>query len=201
MQRADKRKFHYIYKITRDDGRFYIGMHSTDNLDDGYFGSGNLITRSVKKHGISRHSKEIIEFVDSREELKSREKEIVCLETLDDIKCMNLKLGGEGGFSSAEHQFKAQSSGGKSCANRLVTDENFRREYSEKMSRSKQGHQTFLNHKHREETKEKMRKSKNQGEKNSQFGTCWVTEGIKPIKIHKQHLDEYLTKGFRRGRK
>lgn len=41
MKRAIFRKYHYIYKITRNqDGKFYVGMHSTDDLDDGYFGSG-----------------------------------------------------------------------------------------------------------------------------------------------------------------
>ena len=45
--------------------------------------------------------------------------------------------------------------------------------------------------KHTEETKNKMRKSKNAGEHNSQFGTCWVTIGVKPVKIKKEQLDEY----------
>lgn len=39
QNRSDRRKHHYIYKITRDDGFYYIGMHSTDDLDDGYFGT------------------------------------------------------------------------------------------------------------------------------------------------------------------
>lgn len=42
MKQAVRRKYHFIYKITRlDNNRYYIGMHSTDNLDDGYFGSSN----------------------------------------------------------------------------------------------------------------------------------------------------------------
>lgn len=48
--RANQRKFHFIYKITRNDdsGRFYIGLHSTDNLNDGYFGSGQVLWIAVK---------------------------------------------------------------------------------------------------------------------------------------------------------
>lgn len=57
---------------------------------------------------------------------------------------------------------------------------------------------------HREETKLKIAKSMvgvQVGEKNSQFGTCWVTDGVKPIKIKKEQLDEYLADGYSRGRK
>jgi len=96
MQRADRRQYHYIYKITRDDGKYYIGMHSTDDLDDGYFGSGQRISRSIKKHGKERHIKEILEFLPTREELRLREKELVTEELLGDEMCLNLALGGQG---------------------------------------------------------------------------------------------------------
>ena len=104
MSRADQRKFHYIYKITRLDesGKYYIGMHSTDNVDDGYFGSGSYLSKSIKKHGKEKHGKEILEFLDSREALKLRERELVDEELLLDKRCMNLQLGGEGGFTSAQ---------------------------------------------------------------------------------------------------
>lgn len=100
--RADQRKFHYIYKITRTDGsgKFYVGMHSTDNLEDGYFGSGQRLWKSIKKHGKEKHSKEILEFLPSRKELKNRERELVNEELLGDKLCMNLRVGGEGGAQS-----------------------------------------------------------------------------------------------------
>lgn len=91
------KKFHYIYKITRFDGKYYIGLHSTNNLDDGYFGSGKRLWRSIKKYGKDAHTKEIIEFLPTREELKSREKEIVNQECISDPLCMNIALGGTGG--------------------------------------------------------------------------------------------------------
>lgn len=97
MKQASRRKHHYIYKITRGDtGRFYIGMHSTDDLDDGYFGSGKIITASIKKHGKEKHHKEILEHLPTREALKLRERELVNEELLGDRRCMNLKLGGDG---------------------------------------------------------------------------------------------------------
>ena len=67
MKQASRRQYHYIYKITRLDesGRYYIGMHSTDDLEDGYFGSGKLIIRSINKHGKEKHQKEILEFLPS----------------------------------------------------------------------------------------------------------------------------------------
>jgi hypothetical protein len=77
MRRADQRKYHYIYRIDRDDGRYYIGMHSTDDLDDGYFGSGSLLSKSIKKYGVEKHVKHILEYLPSRESLRIREKILV----------------------------------------------------------------------------------------------------------------------------
>lgn len=94
--RADKRKFHYIYKITRFDGKYYIGMHSTDDLEDGYFGSGQRLWHSLKYHGKEKHSMEILEFLPSRQALKERERELVNAERLKDSLCLNLVEGGGG---------------------------------------------------------------------------------------------------------
>mgnify|MGYP000965306345 CR=1 FL=1 len=71
-------KFNYIYKITNTKNRnYYIGMHSTHNLDDGYMGGGKRITNSVRKHGKDAHTKEILEYFDDRESLRQKEIEIV----------------------------------------------------------------------------------------------------------------------------
>ena len=67
MPRKEK-SIHYLYKTTcKVTGRYYIGMHSTSNIDDGYLGSGKRLRYSIRKHGEDNHEKEILEFFDSRE--------------------------------------------------------------------------------------------------------------------------------------
>lgn len=90
-------KYNFIYKITREDGKFYVGMHSTNNLNDGYMGSGKYIKSSIKKYGRDKHKLEILEFVETREILKIKERDMVTEEMLLDGKCMNLTTGGNGG--------------------------------------------------------------------------------------------------------
>jgi hypothetical protein len=89
--------FHYLYKITRADGAYYIGIHSTSNLDDDYFGSGTRLSASVKKHGKSYHTKEILEWFETREEAEQRESALVTEDTIKDPQCLNLVPGGKRG--------------------------------------------------------------------------------------------------------
>ena len=98
MPRKQK-KYHYIYKTTNIlNDKFYIGMHSTDNLDDGYVGSGKRLWYSINKHGKENHICEILEHLPDRKALKSREAEIVNKNLLNDKLCMNLAIGGGYGW-------------------------------------------------------------------------------------------------------
>lgn len=214
-RQASRRKYHYIYKITREDGKFYIGMHSTDDLDDGYFGSGTLLSKSIKKHGKEKHNKEILEFLPTREALKLREKELVNEELIGDKLCMNLRLGGEGGggFSSEEHKQKFVSAGPRIHHEKMATDKEYAEAHSRKLSEAMlRRHATgtakpirtcfkWEGKKHTLETLAKMRKSKNVGESNSSFGTIWIMNDDKSLKVRKSELEEYLNKGFKLGRK
>jgi hypothetical protein len=92
------KKFYYVYKTTCIiTAKFYIGVHSTDELDDGYKGSGKILLRSIKKYGSDNHKTRILEFLSSKQEMYHREAQIVNEELLQNSMCMNLTLGGYGG--------------------------------------------------------------------------------------------------------
>lgn len=45
-------KYHYVFIITNKiTGRLYLGVHSTNNLEDEYFGYGKLLSNALKKYG------------------------------------------------------------------------------------------------------------------------------------------------------
>jgi hypothetical protein len=76
---------HFIYKTTHKNGKYYIGRHSTENIDDGYIGSGRWPLSIKDKSSLKR---EILEFVDNENELIQREGEYL-LEHYGKPNCMN----------------------------------------------------------------------------------------------------------------
>lgn len=226
MIRADKRKYHFIYRTTcLITNRYYIGMHSTENLEDGYIGSGKRLWNSIRKYGKENHTCEIVEFLPERKELVTREKQIVNEELLNDELCMNLRLGGEGGFDylnkslTPEQRTKSGLAGpyhniGKyddAWKDNLRTKriQGIRKAYAEgKMPGfSKEaivkGCLAANSEKSKQKRKETFIKIEHQqGEKNSSFGTCWIYHNlIGSRKCKKDLLPEYIEQGWIKGRK
>lgn len=213
MARKEK-KYHFIYKTTNLlSGKYYIGMHSTYNLNDGYMGSGDRLRRSLKKYGIENHKVEILEFVSSREELKKREEEIVNLNEIAKEKCLNLRVGGTGGFSieqqklnnkkSLERQKKLKENNPEWVAkkSKKVSESNLQQ--YESGLREKKHFFDWTGKQLDEETKKKIgiaNSVKQKGEKNSQFGTCWITKDETNKKIKKEELDNFIKQGWMKGR-
>lgn len=195
-----------IYKITNlINNKYYIGKHKTDNLDDGYMGSGKLIKRAIEKYGLENFKKEILFDLESEELMNFKEAELVIISE----ETYNLCPGGRGGFGYINSDPLLRiSSAGINKVNDLYKEEKkiWGKKWAERTheilrTRRKNGeiisNKGFSGRKHSEETKSKMKKSKNSGENNPQFGSKWITNGISNKKI--KFLCD-IPEGWRLGR-
>lgn len=71
-------KYNYVYIITDlTNNMKYIGKHSTNNLDDGYMGSGILLKEAQRNKGIEYFTKDILHMCETEgEAFKMERKEI-----------------------------------------------------------------------------------------------------------------------------
>ena len=90
---------HYlVYRITNTlNGRYYIGAHSTNDINDSYMGSGELIKKAILKYGLSNFKKEILYEARDKREMYEKEKELV-VSTYSDPLSYNMNSGGKGGW-------------------------------------------------------------------------------------------------------
>lgn len=211
--RADRRKYHIIYKTTcLITKKFYVGMHSTDNLEDGYIGSGKHLWKSVNKYGKENHITEILEMLPNRSELINREKQIVNEDFIKDKMCMNLMVGGDGGFISDEQQKNRSSIGGKKAIPFLKelrnnpewvknNSTNISKGIKQAINDGRFTPPSFAGKTHSNETIQKFkdsRKGTGAGQNNSQYGKCWITNDLESKKINK---GDTIPEGWKLGRK
>ena len=92
------KRYFYFYKITNNiNSKFYYGVHSTNNLNDGYMGSGIALHKAINKYGVENFTKEIIQFFDDEVSMYEYEKDFVNEQLVKNTKCYNLTTGGGGG--------------------------------------------------------------------------------------------------------
>ena len=186
-------------------------MHSTNDVDDGYLGSGIYLGRSINKHGLENHDCEKLEFLETRKKLKEREAEIVNEELINDSLCMNLALGGGGGsgcFTKEQLQKGGKNAYAKLYKNTWQNKDWVKRHNVRSSEQFKKLHKDgffigkcFTGLNHSTESKRKIgiaNSAKQKGELNSQYGTCWITNEKENKKIHR---GDDIPNGYRLGRK
>lgn len=210
------------YKITCNiTGKYYIGSHKTDNIDDGYMGSGRFIRQSIMQYGVENHTKEILGVFDTREESLELEHRLVKEKRqLEREQCLNASSGGfsfdyvnatgKNVYDRTPEQWERQLSLLKSAREKQALMESTIPGYKDKRlakisATKKEYYKThpgsFYGKKHSEESKQKMRDSAKDihaGKNNSQYGTFWVTNGYTNMKWSARRGD--IPTGYRRGR-
>jgi hypothetical protein len=132
--------FYYMYQVkNKVNGKIYVGVHKTSNMNDGYMGSGKIISAAINKYGVENFEKTILETFENSETMFKREKEVVTEEFLSRDDVYNLRRGGSGGFdylnkTGQNNKDKQYLKGGKTYASRLKTDEEFRTSESQRKS-------------------------------------------------------------------
>lgn len=212
--------YYTVYKITNQiNGKIYIGMHQTKDLEDGYMGSGTYLKRAKQKYGIENFTKEILFIFDTYEDMAEKERELVNEEFVSEDTNYNQVVGGGNGYYWI-NKFGLNTYEGKAAKDRaklielatpkrielLNTDEDFRRNYSKSVSTGvKRYYENNESHwsgrKHSDETKRKIslaNKKSQAGKKNSQFGTMWITNGTESKKVD---MTSPIPNGWVKGRK
>jgi len=204
---------YYLYEIKNNiNGKIYVGVHKTKVLDDGYMGSGKIIKRAVEKHGIENFSKTILETFESSELMFAREKEIVTDEFLKREDVYNLRRGGYGGFDFLNKNIDTVEMArrgrlgvipGKTLNWGQLPNQKKMREKAYN-TRKKNGFNISAMQKAvlTEEVKLKRKNTfkeigHQRGDKNSQSGTIWITDGKNNKKIKKTDI---IPEGWNTGR-
>ena len=212
---------HYvIYKIKNTaNNKIYIGKHQTDNLNDGYMGSGKHLLYSQNKYGLDKFKKEILYEFETEEEMNDMEREIVNEEFIARLDTYNIMQGGNGGWNyinknnlntknhntdkyKKSHQ-KIVGYMRKIWKEKWDNDSEFQRKTIEIMLENRCD---WFGRHHTKETKEKISKAKKgkyKGKENSQYGTCWImNKKLKENKkIKKEDLQDWINEGWTKGRK
>lgn len=176
----EENKYYIIYQTTNKiNGKIYVGKHKTNDLNDGYLGSGKHLNNAIAKYGVENFERTILFFCESEDEMNAKEAEIVNKDFVARKDTYNLKVGGDGGWD-------------------FINDPNKSGYDSEK--RSKQiGNayknvelRKFISEKIREYLKNETKEHKEQREKHSRQALLdgYKTGKIKPTFQGKHHTKE-----------
>lgn len=219
------KKYNFVYKTTNNlNGDYYYGVHSTNNLNDGYIGSGKRFLRAVNKYGKENFTREIVQYFSNIKNAYSLEAAIVTPDLLLDEHCLNIAVGGMGG---AVYGRKLSEEAKQNISKHSVFKDNIKRqEVIDKISKTLKGRPLSGTHKQsissalkgRQKTKEHLQhmsqslrksqklkntlSSKEYKEKmsNSLKGMIFINNGIINKRVKDTEKDIFLNNGWQLGR-
>lgn len=215
------KKYHYLYELRlKSDPRYYYrGKHSTNNLEDGYLGSGSQVKLLRKQYGEDCFTKVITKFCNSLQEVLTEEEQYVGDLWKSDPFCLNLTPGGafQGKFDMTGAIVSEQTRE-KERQNRLgkKNSEETRKKLSEKLKGKKRSKEHIAAivaaHKgvpRKDSTKQKLSealsgrpKSKEHVEKirACKVGRIWIHKDSKSKQIFPIELSVWENLGWSKGR-
>jgi hypothetical protein len=101
--------YYTVYKTTNIlNGRYYVGFHETEDLNDPYLGSGIFIKKAIKKYGADNFKKELLFVFDNKKDMIDKEIEIVNENFVEKPETYNMAKGGCG-LSTLSEDSKAKA--------------------------------------------------------------------------------------------
>ena len=188
---------YYLYEIKNTlNGKIYIGVHKTNRLNDGYFGSGEVLKKSIAKYGKDNFTKTILEWFDDSATMYAREKEVVNEDFLKRDDVYNIRRGGYGGFDhlnngSVEHIERTRRAGELVASRETNLFKNVEWQTQNNHFKNNRQIQQLGNLpenriKASRTAKETFARIGHQrGEKNSMFGKIWINNGTEEKTIPK----------------
>jgi len=176
------KKVHYVYKITNKlNGKEYIGIHSTDDINDGYMGSSKILAEDIKVFGYINFVKAILRVFNNRPDALDFEKELVTKEYVSRENTYNLTVGG----NSCKSGFDIISAKDK-AGNKLLVHKDDPRWLNGELVGVRKG------------LKESSEKKKQKSE--AIKGRVWVHKNGSCIRIWKEQIKDHLLNGWVQGR-
>ena len=177
-------------------------------MNDHYLGSGKYLLRAIDLYGIDNFEKEILYVFKSEEEMNAKEANLVTEEYCNRKYVYNLCPGGHGRFKyiNSIEELNNSNRNKEVIANKIRERLKGKPAHPNSSKATRERHRLgLINYatwkgKNLSDTHKQnigLANSKLVGDKNSQYGTMWITDGVVNKKIKK---DDPLPLGFRRGK-
>lgn len=191
--------------------KIYYGVHGTDNLDDGYLGSGKFLNLAIKKYGKEKFIRQVVYIFDQEDIAYALEEQVVTESFILRKDVYNCAVGGRKGKHSfsAEGLLKLKENGKKMMANPLYRAKlmeagiaALKKLSPEQKAKRYKNCGGLYGPDHARKISEKA-KVRCRGQGNVAYGTCWVFNLVleSSKRIPKDDLNEWIKEGWHKGRK